>query len=86
MFVQRNIHLFSTSTRGYFSDIAKTVHALSYFDEHDDDDDYYSPLDIAKLLHDNEYEEMLDGFHIEEEVHDFDEDVYQLYYEILLKK
>jgi hypothetical protein len=83
MFVQRSIQF--SSTRGYFSDIANTVRALSYFDEHDDDD-YYSPHEIAKLLHDNEYEEVLDGFHIEEEVHELDDDVYQMYYEILLKK
>lgn len=81
MFVQRNIQ-FSMNTR---SDIAKTVRALSYFDDHDIDD-YYNPSDIIQLLHDNEYEEILDGFHIEEEVHEFDEEVYQLYYEILLKK
>lgn len=85
MFVQRNIQPFSTNTRLHFSDIAKTVRALSYIDDHDVDD-YYSPLDVAKLLHDNEYEELLDGFHIEEEVHEFDEEVYQMYYEILLRK
>jgi hypothetical protein len=81
MFIQRNIH-FSTTPRSY---IAKTVQALSYCDDHDIDD-YYNPCDIAKLLHDNEYEEILDGFHIEEEVHEFDEEIYQLYYDILLKK
>lgn len=80
MFVQRNIQFSSPR----YSDIAKTVQALSYFDAHDEDD-YYNPYDIAKLLHDNEYEEVLDGFHIEEEVHEFDDEVYQLYYEILLK-
>ena len=83
MFVQRNIQF--SSTRSYYSDIAKTVRALSYFDDHDIDD-YYNPGDITKLLQDNEYEEVLDGFHIEEEVHEFDDEVYQLYYEILLKK
>jgi hypothetical protein len=77
MLVQRNIQFSS-----HFSDIAKTVHALSYFDSHDEDD--YNSYDIAKLLHDNEYEEVLDGFHIEE-VHEFDDEIYQLYYEILLK-
>ena len=85
MFLQRSFQQFSMA-RSY-TDITKTVKALSYFDEHDDEE-YYSPYDISKLLHDNEYyEEVLDGFHIEEEVvHEFDEEIYQLYYEILLKK
>lgn len=82
MFIQSNIQF--SSTRSYFSDIANSVKALSHFDSHDEDD-YYSPYEIAKLLHDNEYDEVLDGFHIEE-IHEFDDDIYQMYYDILLKK
>lgn len=84
MFLHRQVSQFSTS-RTYFYDNAKSVQALSYFDDHDHDE-YYSPCDIYKLLHENEYEEVLDGFHIEEVVHEFDEEIYQLYYDILFKK
>jgi hypothetical protein len=79
MFVQSAF----VSHQSYFFDMAKTVQALSYFEDHDDD--YYSPDDISKLLEENEYEEVIDGFHIEE-VHVFDEEIYQLYYEIMVKK
>ena len=74
MFIQRPIHHYTVSTSAYV-DFKRSVQALSYLD---DDEEY----DFAGLLSENEG--LLDGFHIEEEVvHEIDEDIYKLYYEIL---
>jgi hypothetical protein len=74
MFIQRPIYHYTISPSAY-ADFKRSVQALSYLD---DDDEY----DFTGLLSENE--ELLDGFHIEEEiVHEIDEDVYKMYYEIL---
>ena len=74
MFIQRPIHHYTVSPTAY-ADFKRSVQALSYLDE---DEEY----DFAGLLSENEG--LLDGFHIEEEVvHEIDEDIYKLYYEIL---
>lgn len=77
MFIQRPIYHYTVSPSAY-ADFKQSVKALSYTD---DDDEY----DFSELLGENK--DLLDGFHIEEEVvHEIDEEIYKLYYDILVKR
>jgi hypothetical protein len=82
MFLQRPFYHYNTKPH---SIVAQTVRSLSHYDDLDDDVPYYSESEIAELIKENQ--DLIDGFHIEEPiVHEIDEEIYKLYYDILNNK